>query len=320
MKNNILMNIIQTNSSCMIIPHQSPDGDCLGSSYALSHFLDNANCHNVIVMDDIIPTNYKFLEKDNMVSSKSLLEAACPFDYILALDTSSKDRLGCDPQLLTLGNQIVVIDHHKTNDAYGDVNIVQMLSSVGEILYNMMDDTGMKISNDVAIGLYTSIVTDTGEFRYSNTESTTLKAVAHLFETGFDFETINRHIYSNQPLGKVLLRSKALSDIHLYAAQSIAVMQVTQERLETLNCEMFHSDGIVEAGRDIEGVEVSVLLKEMENNIIKVSMRSKAYIDVSEVSLIFGGGGHERAAGCSISGNIDEVEKQIVTLLKERLQ
>lgn len=319
MKNNILNDIIQDHSSCLVIPHQSPDGDCLGSSFALSKFLTKHNCFNEIVMDDLIPTNYHFLKLENMRTSDDIIQSKKTYDYIIILDTSSPDRVGAKPDVLTLGQHTVVIDHHKTNSNYGDTNIVEMKSSVGEIIYNMFMACDQTIDADMAIGLYTSIVTDTGEFRYSNTEASSLKAVARLFETGFDFETINRHIYSNQPIEKVLLKSQSLANMKLVCNRKVSIMSVTQKMLETLSCEMFHSDGIVEAGRDIEGVEVSVLLKEMASNQIKVSLRSKAYVDVSEISLVFNGGGHARAAGCTLKMNLKEATDRIIQLIEEKI-
>ncbi|MBN2795882.1 MAG: bifunctional oligoribonuclease/PAP phosphatase NrnA [Clostridia bacterium] len=315
----IFKTILDHQNSCLIIPHQSPDGDCLGSSFALSHFFDQNKCTNHILMDDTIPTNYLFLEKENMIRSMDVLDNNFMYDYIIILDTSSKDRVGALPEVLTYGKQIIVIDHHKTNAYFGDHNIVDMISSVGEILYNMMIDLNYAFDAEIAIGLYTSIITDTGEFRYSNTTPEAIRAVANLFETGFDFEQVNRNIFSNQPLSKVKLKSEALSNLKLYHNNQVAIMSVTQEMLNRLKCEMFHSDGIVEAGRDIEGVEVSVLLKEMNPGNIKVSLRSKSFVDVSEVSLIFGGGGHVRAAGCTVNDHLNAVEEKIAKLLGERL-
>lgn len=315
----IFETILENKNSCLIIPHQSPDGDCLGSSFALSHFLDQKQCTNHIVMDDIIPTNYLFLEKESMIKSEDVLKNGFSYDYIIILDTSSPDRVGAYKEVLDYGKEIIVIDHHKTNSYYGDHNIVDMISSVGEILYNLMTEFNHPIDHDIAKGLYTSIITDTGEFRYSNTRPEAIRAVAHLFETGFDFEMINRSIFSNQPLKKVKLKSESLANIELFHNNALAVLTVDQEMLRRLDCQMFHSDGIVEAGRDIEGVEVSVLLKEISSNAIKVSMRSKSFLDVSEISLIYKGGGHARAAGCTVFEDLESVKKHIVTLIGDRL-
>lgn len=316
MKNNILKDILSSHGKCLIIPHQSPDGDCLGSSFTLSHCLDRHGLSHHIIMDDIIPTNYAFLKKDNMITSN---EATDQYDYAIILDTSSVDRAGTTQAVLDRCKHILVIDHHKTNNNFGDTNIVRMVSSVGELLYDLYQEIDYTIDSTDAIGLYTSIVTDTGEFKYSNTTSKTLNVVAKLYETGFDFEGINRRIYANKPLKKVKLISNSLSQLELYGDDKIVILKVTQDMLDSLDCSMFHSDGLVEAGREISGVEVSVLLKELSPNSVKVSMRSKEFLDVSEISLIFNGGGHARAAGFTMNMGIEEAKDKIVEIIESRL-
>lgn len=319
MTSKLLEKIIKENLTCLIIPHQSPDGDCLGSSYALSHFLDLKGCKNTIAMNGQIPTNFSFLQKDNMRNDFQILESDVHYDVTIVLDTSSTDRIGASMEVVGLGHEILVIDHHKTNTYYGDENVVASVSSVGELLYSLFLPYLETFNQEIAKGLYTSIVTDTGDFRYSNTSAQTLKIVSYLFETGIDFYDINRKIFSNQPLNQVLLKSKVLSNIQSYDNQKIIVTYVTQDLLDEHNCQMFHADGIVEMGRDIENCEVSVLLKEYESNLIKVSMRSNAYVDVSEISLLFDGGGHSRAAGCTLNTDLKEAEKIIVDQIRTRL-
>jgi phosphoesterase RecJ-like protein len=313
---NILSSIVSSKGKCLIIPHQSPDGDCLGSSFTLSNFFDKHDIEHFIIMDDIIPSNYMFLKKDNMITSE---QVSGTYDYAVILDTSSLDRAGATSDVIKRCQSLVVIDHHKTNCYFGDVNIVEMVSSVGELLYNLYQEIDYTIDQTDAIGLYTSIVTDTGEFRYSNTSSQTLKVASALFDTGFDFENISREIFSNQELKQVILKSTSLSAIELHSDNKLAMLTVSQDMLKKLSCEMYHSDGIVEAGRDITGVEVSVLLKEIDSKTVKVSMRSKAYLDVAEISLIFSGGGHARAAGCTVELSLDETKQKIIEEIESRL-
>lgn len=315
---NVLNNIISSKAPCLIIPHQSPDGDCLGSSYTLSNFLDRHNIEHNIVMDDVIPSNYLFLKKDNMIKSEDIASDK-RFAYAIILDTSSMDRAGTNETVLKQCDKTIVIDHHKTNSFFGDYNVVEMVSSVGELLFSLYDEIGYTIDLEDAKGLYTSIVTDTGEFRYSNTSEATLIAASKLFATGFDFESISREIFSNQEIEKVILKSTSLSNLELFGDKKVALMQVTQKMLEETNCQMFHSDGIVEAGRDISGVEVSVLLKEIDDQTVKASMRSKSYLDVSEISLIFSGGGHSRAAGCTIKQPLEQAKETLIKEIVSRL-
>jgi len=311
--------IIEKKHTCLIIPHQSPDGDCLGSSYALSSFFDGMGIRHKIAMNDLIPLNFAFLKKDNMLRDEDLLALNETFDVTLILDTSSPDRVGASQEVVDLGSKVLVIDHHKTNTFFGDVNVVEEASSVGEILYQLMGPHMDGMDLEVAKGLYTSIVTDTGEFRYSNTTATTMRVAGHLFESGLDFGSINKEIFSNKPLNQVRLKSQIMADMHLYEDNKIIIFSASQATLKTYTCEMYHTDGIVEAGRDIMGCEVSILLKEMDTNMVKVSMRSNHYVDVSEISLKFKGGGHARAAGCTLHMPLDQAEATILSICKEYL-
>lgn len=319
MMNNILSKIIESGSSCLIIPHKSPDGDCLGTSLSLANFFMKNDCEIHVLIDETIPTSFRFLNIPLTLTSEEFILKNLSVDYAIIIDTSDIERVGTTKEVLDRCSQKVVIDHHKTNKHFGDYNIVEMTSSVGELLYQIYAEMNYMIDEIDAVGLYTSIVTDTGNFRYSNTTSSTLRIVSKLFETGFNFEDINRRIYGNQELVKVKLRSEALSNMQLYNNNKIVILEVTQELLKSTGCEMFHSDGIVEAGRDISGVEVSILLKEISKDIIKVSMRSKEYLDVSEVSLMFRGGGHSRAAGCTINKPLNEAKELILFEISERL-
>lgn len=314
--NNILKQL--KDKKCLIIPHQSPDGDCLGSSFSLSHYLDRHNIHHKIIIDDEIPTNYQFLIKDNMITSDVFLSYNEKYDIAVILDTSSLDRVGAKEAVLDFVDQTIVIDHHKTNTSFGDINVVEMKSSVGEILYNLYQLNGYSIDQTDAIGLYTSIVTDTGEFKYSNTDASTLHVVAALYETGFDFSTVNQKIYM-QPLEKVKLQSRVIDQVKLYFDGKVAFTIVTQDLLKELKCKMFHSDGIVEAVRDIEGVELSIMIKELDSHKVKASLRSKSYFDVSELSLIYDGGGHARAAGCTIHKNIGDSIEDLMQHIEGKL-
>lgn len=319
MMNNILSKIVEDNSSCLIIPHKSPDGDCLGTSLSLANFFLKNNCETHVLIDEAIPTSFQYLNIPLRLTSEEFIDRNLTVDYAIIIDTSDIERVGTTSEVLEKCLTKVVIDHHKTNDYFGDFNIVEMTSSVGELVYQLYSEINYSVDEIDAIGLYTSMVTDTGNFRYSNTSSTTLRTVAKLFETGFDFEKINRNIYGNQELRKVKLKSETLTNMELFNDDKIVILEVSQDLLKKTGCEMFHSDGIVEAGRDISGVEVSVLLKEISPNLVKVSMRSKEYLDVSDVSLLFSGGGHSRAAGCTINKSLSDSKQTILAALSERL-
>lgn len=320
MMSNILNQIIKEKANCVIVPHKSPDGDCLGSSLTLSNFFRRNGCEVKVIIDEVIPTNFKFLNIQNTVKSIDILDSKLSIDYLVILDTSDIERVGFDKAILKQSKTVVVIDHHKTNTMFGDYNIVEMTSSVGELIYKNYVELGYEFDKIDAIGLYTAIITDTGNLRYSNTTSATLEAVSSLFKTGFDFSKTNQEIYGNQEMCKIKLNSLAVSKVETFFDGKIAVFEVTQEMLKETGSEMFHSDGIVETGRDIAGVEVSVLLKEINDTITKVSMRSKEYFDVSDIALLNNGGGHAKAAGCTFNISYKEAKEILIKLISEKLK
>ena len=214
----------------------------------------------------------------------------------------------------------VSIDHHKTNSHYATINIVdEQASSTGEMVYQVFEKLQCPLDQISGEALYAAIVTDTGSFRYSNTRPITFSICRALQETGFDFNRLNVEIFQNKSYEKLLLLNKVFETLKLYADGKCAVITLTQELMTTLNLSEYDTDGIVEFVRDIKGVEVVVFVRCLNDGGHKVSMRSKYDFDVSEIALMFKGGGHTKAAGFKTDLSLDLALNALIEAISEAL-
>ncbi|SHJ90870.1 DHH family phosphoesterase [Paramaledivibacter caminithermalis] len=315
-----IVNILRGRKHVIILPHILPDGDTLGSSLALANALRDIGNDTLIILDDDIPSNLKFLidnDNNNIMSTKSFLNLDMKPDLIVTIDTSDVDRLGDRYKLLGLCEEILNIDHHITNRNYGKYNYVDAeASSCGEIIYEITKCLDIELSKDISTYLYVALSTDTGSFKYSNTSPKTLRIAANLLEAGIDTNYIITELYQNRPINKIKLLSDALNNLERFYDGRLSLMYISLQVFESNNLSPGDADGIIEYARDIEGVEVAVLLKELSPNEIKVGFRSKYDIDVSAIAEEFNGGGHKKASGCTIFDTIENAKKLIVEKFK----
>lgn len=320
MMNNIL-NLLRGSQKIIILPHILPDGDTLGSSLALKRTLEILGKKALILIDDEIPSNLNFMINHNSImSTKTFLSLDFKPDLIVTIDTSDIERLGDRRELLDLNDEILNIDHHKTNMNFGKYNLVDSnASSCGEIIYKIINDLEIELDKDISTYLYVSLSTDTGSFKYSNTTPKTLRIAADLLEKGIDSTFIVTMLYQNKPMNKIKLLSDALNTLEIHYNGKLAMIHVTNKMFEENNISPSNSDGIIEYARDIEGVEVAVFLKELSFNEIKVGFRSKYYFDVSLIAGEFNGGGHKKASGCTIFDTMINAKEKIKEKLRNKL-
>ncbi len=305
----------------LILPHNMPDGDTLGSAIGMYHLLTHYNKKGYIVLNDDIPSNLLFLFGQDVrchtISEVDTIE----FDLCVAVDCGEtklfEDRL----PLFKRAKHRVNIDHHKTNTNYADLNIIEpAASSTGEMVCMIYNALEIPYNTRSAEALYAAIVTDTGSFRYSNTRPITFEICKKLLETSFDFNRLNVEIYQNKSYEKVLLLNKVFETLHLHIEGKCAVIKLTHEMIETLGLSEYDTDGIVEFVRDIKGIEVVVFIRFIGGNAHKISMRSKYDFDVSAIAQFFKGGGHTKAAGFKSELALDEIERQVVESIRDALE
>lgn len=304
--------------SIVISGHVRPDGDCVGSCLAMYLYLKKALADREVTLCLEEPSEvYQCIKGFDCIDSS--FQAAVP-DVFIALDCE-QSRLGKAQPLFEGAKKRINIDHHVSNvGGCGDVNyVVPGLSSTAELVYELIDKSYM--DEEIAKAVYIGIIHDTGIFKYSNTSPKTLRTAADLIEYGFDFpDVIDKTFYEktyvqNQLLGRALLESIVFMD------GKCIVSAINRKILDFYNAEPKDLEGIVNQLRIIKGVECAIFMYETGNLEYKVSLRSCKYIDVSRIASYFGGGGHVRAAGCSMNGNfydvINNISRQIMCQMKE---
>ena len=286
----------------MVTSHITPDGDSIGSTLALTLALLKMGKRAVPVIKDDIPKKYRFLPGTDLI----VKDTSESFDAVIALDCGDIERLGFEKQLKEYGPIVINIDHHKSNDFFGDLNLVDAnSSSVGEMVYRLIDGK-IDIDYDIALNLYTAIITDTGSIKYSNTTPSSLKILANLVDKGVKPDYVSRHVFERRSLASIKLLKSVLNTLEISADGKIASLLITRDMLRDSGASEEDTDGMINYAREIEGVEVAVIFKENEDSLIRVGFRSNEWVDVSMIAAKFNGGGHPRAAGCVLKFPLQE--------------
>ncbi len=312
-----ILNLINNSSDILIITHVNPDGDTLGSACALKLFIEKdlnkkADILIQIKDDSQFPKTYKFLPCIN--EAKTLSNLKEDYDLVIAVDTASLDRIIENASnVFKKAKNTVVIDHHKTNTGFGKINYIKGgISSTAEVLYDLFINLDRKISKEIAMCLYVGILTDTGCFKYESTTSNTFNIASKLTETGIDISNIADLCYTNKPKNMILFQNYLVSNAKFCFNDRVAYTLITKEIIEKYKAHDEYTEGIAETLRSIERIEASFVLKETDSGV-KVSIRTKN-IDATKITEKFKGGGHKRAAGCTIKENIGHA---VEILLKE---
>ncbi|SHK65032.1 phosphoesterase RecJ domain-containing protein [Desulforamulus aeronauticus DSM 10349] len=296
----------------IICGHVMPDGDSLGSVLALGLGLHLLGKQVTMASSDPLPELYSFLPGINeMIVGEVSPEA---FDLLIVVDCSVPDRLGS--ALLPLyesGLTTVVLDHHVNDQPFGDFNYVRSsAAATGEIIMDLLEALGIPLNTDLAINLYTAIVTDTGSFRYENTTSETHRRVARLLEYDIPVARLSNLIFSEQPISQIRLLEAVLSTLEVSENGQLATISLSRQTQESVGANDQQIEGMINYARNIQNVEVAMFFRELDEQRIKISFRSKYYIDVNLFAKKFGGGGHVRASGCTVEGTLSEVKDRVV--------
>ncbi len=307
---------LRAHDDLLLIAHVSPDGDTLGSSFALYGALLELGKHAQVVCEDPVPAIYRFLPfSDQLIPP----EKAKPAEAVVCMDCADLGRTGRCESLFHAANNTLNIDHHGTNDRYAQENFVQKAGATGELVYNVITSLKVTLNKNIASCLYAAITTDTGNFAYSNTTPDTLRIAAELLDTGIDLPYLNRCLFRTVPFHKLKLHALAVSKAQLFEHGRIGISCITREEIQQCGATSEDSEGIIDAIRDIDTVEIAALLRESDDGLIRVSLRGKSSADVSKIAVRFEGGGHRLAAGCTMKPPIEEAAAQILDCAKELL-
>jgi phosphoesterase RecJ-like protein len=241
------------------------------------------------------------------------------FDIGFVVDASDISRIGDKIDLRKMAKKIINIDHHPDNTQFGDINWVMRSSCVGELIYDLAKFLKVKIDKPMADCLYTSIITDTGNFRYDNTNAKTFLIAAELIKAGVNTAELTTRIYDTKTIPGVRISARALSNIKLSDDRRVAWTVVTEEMMAQTRAKPEDLVGIVDSIRSIEGVEVAVFFRE-EKDKVKINFRSKERVNVSEIARRFNGGGHIKASGAAVVGKITDVEPKVIDEVLKHMQ
>ncbi len=300
-------------NSIAIAGHVRPDGDCIGSCMALYQYIKKEYPNkNTKVYFENVPESFQYLfEKEEMNIGFENMEEA---ELFFSIDCSDLERLGLAAKLFEKAEHTICIDHHISNTGYAKLNyIAPTASSAAEVVFELLEEE--KINKEVATSIYLGIVHDSGVFKYSNVSRRTMEIAGILVEKGVETTSLidntfyHKTYIQNQILGRVLLESILVLD-----GKGI-VSCVTKKMMDFYGCVTSDLDGIVEQLRITDGVEVAIFLHELEPLSYKVSMRSKDVVDVSKIAAQFGGGGHIKAAGCTMTGTFHDIINSILELV-----
>ncbi|MFH1287703.1 MAG: bifunctional oligoribonuclease/PAP phosphatase NrnA [bacterium] len=307
---------IKKSDNFLIVSHINPDGDSVGSQLALAKVLENFGKKITILNQHPVPDMYKFLWGNEKI--KNEISPSEKFDIAVVLDASDETRLGdVVNKALEKVPFIINLDHHVSNNGFGKLCYLnQDASATAVIIYDLIVLLNGKIDRDIAECLYTGILTDTGSFNYLNTDSKSHRVVADLMEYGLIPNKIYEEIYEIFNIITIKLLGSALSSVEINSTGKIAWMKIKQNDYDLSSLTSGETEGFINYVQMIKGVKVSLFFREFTNDknqlVTKVSFRSKEGLDVNKIAGAFGGGGHFRAAGCVILGDVDAVVEKVV--------
>ena len=313
----ILSEFLNNKKTVVILGHVNPDGDCIGSCLGLYNYI-RENFPQTEPYVYLEPMGQKFGCLKGYGDVRNEYEPNQQFDACITLDASDVGRLGSFAPYLESAKDSLCIDHHITNHGLAKTNLVESsASSTCEVLYGILEEE--KISLLTAECLYTGIVHDTGVFKYSNTSRKTLEIAGRLIEKGVDFPKIIDRSFYMKTYGQTRVHGEALSKCSLLMDGRLIYTVVTGEELLRYGCTVKSTDGIIDQLRVVEGVECAVLLYETgKPSEYKVSLRTNTELDVSRVASAFGGGGHVKAAGCTVTGSVDEIIERVCSEVRRQ--
>lgn len=311
-----VISVLKEKQKFLICSHAHPDGDGIGSSLAMGRALKMMGKSVLIYNQDGVPFSLNFLsgagELVNTVPSDE------KFDATIMIDCAQTERAGKHfPSEVNRG-VLVCIDHHITRSEEADIICQDAnAASAGEVIYNILQRMNVKIDPSIATQILTTIIVDTGFFRYSNTTSLVLARASELVEKGADTWLVCKNMEERNPPTQLKLLSKALDTIEYILNGKVAVMSLTNQMFAEAGANVEDAEDFINFPRSIDGVEVAVLIREKNSKEFKISFRSKDTVDVAALANTFEGGGHKHAAGCNLNGSYGEVRQTIISALSK---
>lgn len=300
----------------VILTHEMPDGDAVGSSLAVYNSLKQLGKTVDLVIPEY-PKNFEFLPGAKEIKKEG---KDTNYDLAIVLDCSDVKRLNGFSNYFEQANKTINIDHHGVNTMFADLNFVNPASpACAQILVTVLEYLGIEIDKNIGTCLVAGIITDTGGFKYQGVTAETFEFAAGLLNKGVNISDVYRKVFQVITKEAFELRKVAIDRLEFFENGKISFTYTTKEDEERINTSTGDHEGIVELGRDIEGVEVSIYLREVEDGY-KASLRSTEYVNVADICLLFGGGGHIKAAGCNLQMSLEQGKEKIINKVKKYIK
>jgi len=305
----------------LVSSHARPDGDAYGSAIAMALHLRQSGKEVKVWNEQGMTSKFRYLPESTIVQAPPLIDPE-NFDVLLALDTSTKERLG---SVLKGAGEVgtwINMDHHVSNHGYGDLNYIDDgAPATGQIVYDYLSETGGEISTAMAANLYLAISTDTGSFQYDKTSAHTFRLVADLVERGLDIPSLSTAMYDNYPRRRLDLLKSLLNRVRFECGDQIASFSLSLATRQELGVLPQDSEGLIDHLRAVEGVQIAVFFEELPQGKVRVSMRAKnKQFDVCKICSIFGGGGHAMASGARLPGPLVEAEEKVLEAVSHEIR
>ena len=307
---------IKSADKIVILTHETPDGDAIGSCLGLKLALEKIGKHSDIIMSNYART-FEFLPRVSEIETESDIK---DYDLAISLDCANFKRLD-NREYFENAKKTIVIDHHGSNNMYGDINYVNPVApACSEILLAILSYYEIEVDVEIGTCLMTGIITDTGGLQYPATTADTFEYAAELLRKGVDIADICKRTLQTKTKANFELQKRVMDRMEILENGKVAFSYIDQKDMDEVKAEEGDHEGLVNIGRNIEGVEVSIFIRQKDNeNAYKVSLRSGSYVNVSDVCLMFGGGGHPRAAGALIQGTKEQVKEKLLKEIKKYL-
>ncbi|PLX82148.1 MAG: DHH family phosphoesterase [Desulfuromonas sp.] len=310
-----IADLIRSGSRFLVTAHEHPDGDALASTLALANALREQGRDVIAFNRDTVPADLEFLPGSDSVR-QSLPDAE--WDVGFVLDAGDLKRVGADVKACC--KDLVNIDHHPYSEQFGVVNLVDTeAAATGILIYHLLKTLDWPISGDVALCIYTAILSDTGSFRYSNANREAFAVAGEMVELGVDPWAVASGLYESQEEMRLRLLGHSLPTLAVSSCGRIAAMAVTEEMMAETGAAQEHTDRFINYPRSVRGVEVALFFRETGPSRYKVGFRSKGNVDVGALARELGGGGHHNAAGASVEGDLATIQHQVFTRLQALL-
>lgn len=313
-----LLDRLREGSRIMIASHYNPDGDAIGSTIALGLVLERLGKRVVMYNRDAVPSNLSFLQASDRFVRK--IDPEDTFDMAVMVDSASRKRISDEFAAFKGFREMACIDHHIHDEPEAAVCLIdEEAASTGEVVVRLMERAGIEADADIAQCVYTTLVVDTGFFKYSNTNAAVFRLASRMVELGARPWEVAKNIEESYPASRWMLLSRVLATLEFRLGGKYASMEVTQKMLVKSDATIDQTDEFASYPRSIEGVEVAALFRENEDGSIKVSLRSKDRVDVAAIARGFGGGGHLHASGFKLADGMKAAKKRVLDTVEKTL-